>query len=256
MSLTIKKQGGDFEMAPEGTHAARCYQIIDIGVQRVEYKGEQKLQDKVILSFELPDEKMADGRPFIIHQEYTASLNEKAKLRAHLESWRGKAFSEEELMGFDIGALLNQPCLVSISHRVSGSGNNYTVIAGISKPLKGQEIPALTNPTLKWEMGGDETNLPEWIQKKVTASVGKPEMGYSQGDGKSQVGATTQNGNMTETSPTTMNSGGNELNPPVGGSTQVNGAAAGIDAMKQELAKAGMVDEASPPPIGDQDIPF
>jgi len=195
MSLTIKKQGGDFEMAPEGTHAARCYQIIDIGTQRVEYKGEQKLRDKVILSFELPDEKMEDGRPFIIHQEYTASLNEKAKLRQHLEAWRGKAFTDEEMNGFDIGCFLNQPCLVSISHRTSASGNHYTVISGISKPLKGQVIHELTNPAMKWEMGDDETKLPEWIQRKVAGSLGKPQ------------GANTMTGRTGKTDY-------DELNPP------------------------------------------
>lgn len=173
MSLTLKKTGNEFEMAPEGTHAARCYQVIDIGTQQVEYKGEHKLQDKVILSFELPDEKMEDGRPFIIHQEYTASLNEKAKLRQHLESWRGKAFTDEELAGFDIGILIGQACIISITHKTSGAGNQYAIVSSIAKPMKGQEVPELSNPTLKWEMGDDESKLPEWIQKKVNASVGR-----------------------------------------------------------------------------------
>ena len=33
MSLTVKDRGGDFLPAPEGLHIARCYAVMDMGVQ-------------------------------------------------------------------------------------------------------------------------------------------------------------------------------------------------------------------------------
>lgn len=176
MGLTLKKTT-DFKPMPAGAHSARCYQVIDIGTQKNEYLGEVKYLPKVILSFETPDERMEDGKPFIIHQEYTASMGDKATLRQHLESWRGRQFTEEELGGFDISKLLTQACIITVVHKTSGSGNTYSKITGISKPMKGMTVPEVENESLKWEMGDDIAKLPEWIQNKVRASVeasGKP----------------------------------------------------------------------------------
>jgi hypothetical protein len=173
MSLTLENKGGDFELAPEGTHPARCYRIIDLGTQQTEYKkGELKLQKKVILTFELlGEEKMEDDKPFSINQEYTASLADKAKLRAHLESWRGKAFNEAELSGFDIRKLLVVPCLVTVTHKISGAGNKYAIVNNVTKPISGMTVADGVNPQTYFEIEqyGTEafTTLPEWIQKKV-----------------------------------------------------------------------------------------
>src|SRR5262245_51935946 len=109
-----KPTGGDFTPPPAGTHAAICYRLVDLGTQMGEYKGQPKEQHKIVVSWELVDENMDDGKPFSIHQRYTFSLHEKAKLRADLESWRGRTFTEEELNAFDLENLLGKPCLVSI----------------------------------------------------------------------------------------------------------------------------------------------
>lgn len=208
MSLTLTKNN-DFKPMPAGTHSARCYQIIDIGTQKTEYQGEVKFLSKIILSFETPDEKMEDGKPFIIHQEYTASMGEKANLRQHLESWRGRQFTPEELTGFDVSRLLDQPCVITVIHKTSGSGNTYAKITGISKPMKGMEVPAVTNTLLKWEMGDDMTPLPDWIQKKVLASR---ELNYG------AESAPTGGYDERNPPPTGNNSGYNEANPPPHGS--------------------------------------
>lgn len=200
MSLTLKKSN-DFTPMPAGTHSARCYQVIDIGTQKTEYQGDVKYLQKIILSFETPDEKMQDEKPFIIHQEYTASFGDKANLRQHLESWRGKPFTPEELQGFDISKLLNQPCVITVVHKTSGSGNTYAKITGIGKPMKGMVVQEATNPLLKWEIGGDLSQLPEWIKNKAMASVelsgdanfdqsySAPHMSESPGEGLSDADA-------------------------------------------------------------------
>lgn len=44
--------------------------------------------------------------PRLVSKEFTLSLNEKSKLRQALQSWRGKAFTAEELQGFDLRKVL------------------------------------------------------------------------------------------------------------------------------------------------------
>lgn len=173
MSLTLKETS-NFVNMPEGTYAARCYQVIDIGTQKIEYpykSGNFKYQEKLILSFETPDIKMEDGKPFIIHQEYTASLNEKARLRGHLESWRGRAFTPEELRQFYIGDVLGKACVISVIHKTSSTGKTNAKVTNISALMSGMTVPEATNPLLKWEVGSDLSVLPEWIKNKALASL-------------------------------------------------------------------------------------
>lgn len=105
--------------------------VVDLGTQESTWQGKVSKRRKVLLKWEL-DEAMADGRPFIVTARYTASLAEKAVLRAHLEAWRGKAFTAEELRGFDLGKLLGAPCMVTLVQN-----GEYVNVQGVSKLPKG-----------------------------------------------------------------------------------------------------------------------
>lgn len=131
--------GGDFKLIPAGVHIGRCFRIVDLGTQEEEFQGEMKLMPKVAIYWELHGED-EDGQPLVdekgdplfIWQEYTASLGQKAKLRAALESWRGRPFTEDELKGFDITKLLNAYCMVNVTHRVSQKGKTYANVASLT----------------------------------------------------------------------------------------------------------------------------
>jgi hypothetical protein len=144
-----QNSGGDFETTPAGTHVARCYRVVDLGTQQVEWQGQMKHQRKVMLSWELPGELMEDGRPFSAHQRYTFSSSEKSHFRKHLESWRGLAFKDEDFGegGFDIRNLLGVPCMLSIVHTTK-SDKTYANVAGVMKLPKGMDAPQLANETL------------------------------------------------------------------------------------------------------------
>src|SRR5690606_36452002 len=139
-------KGGDFTPPPEGTHPARCYRVIDLGTQQVEFKGTQKRQHMILLSWELPTERMDDGRPFTIHQRYTFSSSDKSHFRNHLESWRGKKFEGRDYApgGFDVSKLVGVPCLVTVVHDRNGD-NTYANVTGIVRLPKGMEVPPLEN---------------------------------------------------------------------------------------------------------------
>lgn len=138
----------NFELPPPGTHLAVCYRVIDLGTQSGTYMGKPKVARKVLISWELPDEKMTDGRPFTISQRYTWSMSEKATLRKHLESWRGKAFSDADFgpQGFNIKNILGVGCVLTITHETKQE-KTYANISAVGKLMKGMVAPELTNPT-------------------------------------------------------------------------------------------------------------
>jgi hypothetical protein len=127
--------GGDFTPAPEGTHVARCIQLIDIGTHHGEYQGTPNVQNQVIVRWELPHETIDTERgpePMIVSKFYTNSLGEKANLRKDLQSWRGRQFTPEELAKFDLESILGKPCLVTIVHNEKKKAK-VTGVAGLTR---------------------------------------------------------------------------------------------------------------------------
>lgn len=135
--------GGDFENPEPGSYAGVCYKIIDIGTQTSEYQGKTNSRRQVILGWEL-DELMSDGRPFVVSKFYTASLSEKANLRHDLAAWRGRDFTQEELMGFSPRNILGKPCLVQLTKNDKGKIR----VSGVAKLPKGMNSPKQTNETV------------------------------------------------------------------------------------------------------------
>lgn len=138
--------GGDFIPPPAGSHIAVCYRVIDLGTQQTTYLGQSKLQRKIMISWEIPDEKMDDGRPFTISKRYTFSSSEKANLRHDLENWRGAKFRDEEIQQFDTRKLIGVGCMLSVIHEEK-DGRTYSNIASVAKLPKGITPPALENAT-------------------------------------------------------------------------------------------------------------
>ena len=133
---------------------------------------------EVIIQFELPTETIeVDGeqKPRYMSMTYTMSLSEKAKLRSALETWRGKAFTEDELRGFNLANIVGLPCMLSVIHRQAKNGNTYANIGSISKPMKGMTIPEASSPLVVFDLDADDAldkmqTLPEWVQERIKKS--------------------------------------------------------------------------------------
>lgn len=175
--------GGDFTPAPEGTHIARCVELIDIGTHHGEYQGAPTVRNQVIVRWELPGETIdIDGKPqpMLVSKFYTNSLGEKANLRADLIAWRGKAFTPEELMKFDLMAVLGKPCLLTVVHNEKGKAK----VSAVSGLPKGMTCPPQTNPSKAFwidEWNGDTNgepfaSLPKGFQELVRQSDEYKEM--------------------------------------------------------------------------------
>jgi hypothetical protein len=92
---------------PAGMHIARAYGLFDLGTHYDEKFD--KSRREVVIVWEIAAERIEvdrDGKktnlPRAISKRYTLSLHEKARLRADLESWRGRPFTSEELAGFEM----------------------------------------------------------------------------------------------------------------------------------------------------------
>jgi hypothetical protein len=138
LTITGTSGGGNFIQVPPGMHLARCYRIIDLGTQKSTYMGKERQLHKVMVQFEIHGEndkgeplQTSEGKPLILSKTYTASNNEKSSLVADLQTWRGKAFSEDELKNIEIRKILGQWGMLSVVES-QNNGNTYTNIASIN----------------------------------------------------------------------------------------------------------------------------
>jgi hypothetical protein len=178
MSIIAKEERkiNKFAQIEEGVYIARCVSVIDIGTQINEKFG--RTMQEIIIQWEIPTEKLeikGEEVTRILSQEYNLSLHQKSKLRKHLESWRGKSFSQEELEGFDLNNLLNKCCQIQIIHNKKGD-NVYANIAGIMPVQRGSIIEKTQRPLIfyDWEDESKDqlyNGLPDWIKKKILKSL-------------------------------------------------------------------------------------
>lgn len=177
MSLTVNENGGGagIPILAEGSYAAVCYMLVDIGLQKNERYGNSSR--KVIIGWEIADEFVeVDGekKPRVFSARYTASLNEKAILRRDLAAWRGRDFTDDELKAFDLRSIVGAPCLVQVIHKDGGNGKTYANLASIMRLPKGMPAPQLTLDKVIYDIDespiDDVAKLPEWIANAVKSS--------------------------------------------------------------------------------------
>ena len=186
MSINATNTSTQRELIPAGNYIARCYQMLHIGTVMEEYMGEKKPMNKVRIGWELPTElkvfsEEKGEQPFVISQEYTLSMGEKANLRKMLASWRGKDFTEEQAKCFDITNLIGVPCMVNIIHKLSKDGSKtYQTISSVTPLPKGINCPEQINKTaiLQYDDFDDVlfNSLPDFIKDKVKLSAEYNEM--------------------------------------------------------------------------------
>lgn len=173
MALTIAHTDSpEFELPPAGATAARCCAVIDLGTQQGTYQGETKAQAKLLLSFELTETR-SDGTPHRVSRRMTASLHKKAQLRAFLEQWRGRPFTDEDLRAFNVGKLLGGAALLNLVH-VERAGKQYANILSVSPVPKGMSAPELREAPTLFDLSAPDwqvfAGLSSRLQETISAS--------------------------------------------------------------------------------------
>ena len=166
--MKFEAKGSTFENPPAGAYPAVCIRMIDLGTQETTWQGATKMAHKVKIVFEL-NEKMSDGRPFIVMRDFTVSLHENAQLRKFLASWRGRDFTPEELMGFDPKVLIGKGVLLSLIEK-----GEYVNIDSAMKLPKGMEAPVPVNQTIFFSLSDFDPvefdKLSDKIKEKIRAT--------------------------------------------------------------------------------------
>lgn len=134
--MIVKAPDEKFPTAPEGSFSAVCVDELDLGIIKTSWGGEERERHMTRLVWQL-DELDEDDKRFLVKQDYTASLDEKAKLRKHLQAWRGRAFTAAELMGFDLANVVGVPCMISIVHAQGRKGGTFANVDAVMKLPKG-----------------------------------------------------------------------------------------------------------------------
>lgn len=173
------------EIIPEGSYAARVYQIVQIGQVPNTFPGsEYPTVPKLRITWELDETREFDGeqKPLVIGGKYTISLGDKSNLRPIVEGILGK-LDEEDMETFDMKSLLGKTCMISILHKTSkATGKEYAVVVSTAALPKKMEAPAPFNEQvyLDYHEGWSQETfdkLPEWIKKEMWESVEMKEKG-------------------------------------------------------------------------------
>lgn len=163
-----------FPLPEPGTVQAVCCAIWDLGLQKTTYMGDEKIQHKVVIAWEITEkinapESEFNGKPYMLSKKYTMSLSEKANLRKDLESWRGLPFTADELKnGFDLTKLYGANCYLGIKH-VPDQRDPDKVYANVTALLPIPRGMTKIQPLRK----ADE-QPPKWVLDKIAQAVPAP----------------------------------------------------------------------------------
>jgi hypothetical protein len=131
----------EFRKIDAGSYLGRCFSVIDLGHQTVSFiengQPSQKQQRKVLVSFELFGDDSngpleIDGKPMVINKKYTFSMNEAAKLRLDIESWKGKKLVKGVDLPFDMKSMLDKWAMVNVVHN-DWNGKTYANLNSLSQ---------------------------------------------------------------------------------------------------------------------------
>lgn len=188
MSLIAKTTFNDskFVSVPPGMHLARCFRIVDLGTQNVTYMGVEKKKAMVMLQFEIHSEGpdgnpllTEKGEPLSIAKRYSNLMNEKARLRLDLESWRGAAFTKDEVGAFRIHSVLGVWAMLNITESKGNDGKTYTNIETINPvpvQIKKVGLPEPHNDLLIYDIDESPSEVFEKLSEKIKNTImGSPE---------------------------------------------------------------------------------
>jgi hypothetical protein len=174
MALVVKDNGGgEYELIPEATYIATSYMLIDLGTHEYEYMGNTGVKQQVYVGWELNDTD-TQGKPFTTGKYYTASLGKKANLRKDLEAWRGRAFTDEELAGFELKNIMGKSCSIGIIHKEAGEYKKARV-SSIQALPKGTSGYSPVNKPIVFDMDEFNTEVfasfPDFLKNTIKESA-------------------------------------------------------------------------------------
>lgn len=156
-----------------GVYIGICVGVIDLGEQYSEKF--KKYSNDVQIVWELVGETVeVDGeqKPRQLSRTFSIATSKKANIRAVLESWNGKKYSDDEFGEVDLFDQLGKACQLNV---VLNDTGEYANVDSVIPLAKGTPAPTTETPLIRWDMDAwdDRTfeALPEWVQEKVKQST-------------------------------------------------------------------------------------
>ena len=145
---------------PLGKHKAVCIGIIDMGTHKDYNEGFSR---KVAILWEV----FVDDRKKLMSREYTNSFKQGKPLRSHLESWRGKPFTEAELASFKLCKILGVPCIIEIRKK-----NVQKYVGGVYRFPRTEEIPKTDTEYIVFNFDDEKTysnlsRVPNYLIQRI-----------------------------------------------------------------------------------------
>ena len=171
--------GGIEGMVSAGMHQARIIQIVDLGMQKREYRGEAKPDgQQILITFEIVDEDTEqtteDGQPI---RRWLGTMPIDASLKCKRLQQCLNAVDPDGTKRGNLADLLLAPALLNVEHvtKKNGSGEVYAKIASFNPPMKGMDPPEAVAEPLAFDFDAPDpevfAKLPEWIQKIIESAV-------------------------------------------------------------------------------------
>ena len=152
------REAGNFIPHPEGIYPAVCVDVVDLGLELSDYKGQRRMVNKVKLVFETGT-RGEDGTVLTVSKTFTASLGPTAKLAEFLGKWRGRPVVLGEKV--DLEKVMGASCTLVISHQRNLVGKIYASIDAVSKPTRA------VAPSGTYDGVAMRKRLAEWKAKQV-----------------------------------------------------------------------------------------
>ncbi len=178
-------------LVPQGAHTARIVLIAFIGALEKTFKGQTKIQDTILVTFELTDEEREyqdEKYKMVITKEYSFNYASKGFFLRDIQAILARNLTDDEVNYnseklFDPTTLLDAPVTITVTHKPweknGKSGTNVEVasVSGVAEKLK-QYIPAAQRTLINFdiskfselsELKNDETfkKLNKFIKGKI-----------------------------------------------------------------------------------------
>jgi len=143
--------GGEaYAPCPAGNYPATVVGIFDVGTQANNYQGEEKNAVQIVILYEL-DELDGQGKPFVLWQRFTYSLNTKSNFAKWVQAISGKALTDGEVV--NVLGFATLPVMVQVGHKeVSKDGKTraYHYVVSVSQLPKKMKPAEPTLETVVW----------------------------------------------------------------------------------------------------------
>jgi len=167
------------ELVPAWSHFVRLVQIIDLGTQTIVWKEEEKQQRKIMLTFELPEEKYEfetkdwekKSGVKLKSNQFTLSWNENAGLRKFIETRQGVQDLWSDWL--DVSVRLGKSGIGTIQHN-QYNGKTYDNLEAVAPLMKWMEDQKAVTELSYFDLDNYDAKLfdklPQWIQDKIRLS--------------------------------------------------------------------------------------